>query len=57
MGYDGQSFIEDLVGHNHLIVHNDAPLVHLQCSAEFDYKPPATPNGLPTIGPVVCRGK
>ena len=54
IGYDGQTFVEDLQAHNHL----DIALSTLHCIASFDYhETPQSKARLQTIGPVVCAAQ
>jgi outer membrane usher protein len=52
IGYDGQAFIEDLVGQNHLLVTGPG----LQCVAQFDFDTAHDNKGtLRQLGNVTCR--
>lgn len=52
VGYDGETYLEDLSPHNQLSVElKDGR----HCTAKFEYKP--VPGDLPTVGPIRCVGQ
>lgn len=50
VGYDGETFAQDLGPHNEMVIEQPDGR---RCSVRFDYQP--VPGDIPTLGPLPCR--